>query len=217
MFKNIKLIIFDLDGTMINSAKDIMISNNLTLKKFGFKPISYQNVKNIIGQGIMANIVKSLHMQKISPTEDLKKKMYKYFFFYYKKHVYVKSKPYPGLITFLQNLKKKNYKLAVCSNKLEALTRIVLKKSKLIKYFDYIAGGDTFVYKKPHPSVLNNIVKKFKISKKEVLFIGDSEHDYESAKNSKVKFCLKLNGFTNKPVSFFKDAYRIKKYTKKII
>lgn len=107
--------------------------------------------------------------------------------------------------------------MAVCSNKLEALTRIVLKKSKLIKYFDYIAGGDTFVYKKPHPSVLNNIVKKFKISKKEVLFIGDSEHDYESAKNSKVKFCLKLNGFTNKPVSFFKDAYRIKKYTKKII
>ena len=213
MFKNIKLIIFDLDGTMINSAKDIMISNNLTLKKFGFKPISYQNVKNIIGQGIMANIVKSLHMQKISPTEDLKKKMYKYFFFYYKKHVYVKSKPYPGLITFLQNLKKKNYKLAVCSNKLEALTRIVLKKSKLIKYFDYIAGGDTFTHKKPHPSVLNNIVKKFKISKQEALFIGDSEHDYESAKNSKVKFCLKLNGFTNKPVSFFKGAYRIKKYT----
>jgi phosphoglycolate phosphatase len=80
MFKNIKLIIFDLDGTMINSAKDIMISNNLTLKKFGFKPISYQNVKSIIGQGIMANIIKSLHMQKISPTEQLKKKMYKFFF-----------------------------------------------------------------------------------------------------------------------------------------
>lgn len=213
MFNNIKLIIFDLDGTMINSAKDIMISNNLTLKKFGFKPISYQNVKSIIGQGIMANIIKSLHMQNISPTEQLKKKMYKFFFSYYKKHVYVKSKPYPGLVTFLKNLKKKNYKLAVCSNKLEALTRIVLKKSKLIKYFDYIAGGDTFAYKKPHPSVLNNIVKKFKISKQEALFIGDSEHDYESAKNSKVKFCLKLNGFTNKPVSFFKGAYRIKKYT----
>ncbi len=213
MFKNIKLIIFDLDGTMINSAKDIMISNNLTLKKFGFKPISYQNVKSIIGQGIMANIVKSLHMQKISPTEQLKKKMYKFFFSYYKKHVYVKSKPYPGLASFLKNLKKNNYKLAVCSNKLEALTRIVLKKSKLIKYFDYIAGGDTFAHKKPHPSVLNNIVKKFKISKQEALFIGDSEHDYESAKNSKVKFCLKLNGFTNKPVSFFKGAYRIKKYT----
>ena len=213
MFNNIKLIIFDLDGTMINSAKDIMISNNLTLKKFGFKPISYQNVKSIIGQGIMANIVKSLHMQKISPTEELKKKMYKFFFSYYKKHVYVKSKPYPGLVTFLKNLKKNNYKLAVCSNKLEALTRIVLKKSKLIKYFDYIAGGDTFDYKKPHPGVLNNIVKKFKISKQEALFIGDSEHDYESAKNSKVKFCLKLNGFTNKPVSFFKGAYRIKKYT----
>ena len=68
MLKNIKLVIFDLDGTMINSAKDIMVSNNLTLKKFGFKPISYANVKSIIGQGIMVNIIKSLQMQNVEAT-----------------------------------------------------------------------------------------------------------------------------------------------------
>ena len=214
MLKNIKLIIFDLDGTMINSAKDIMVSNNLTLKKFGFKPISFAKVKSIIGQGIMVNIIKSLQMQNVQPTERLTNKMYKFFFSYYKNHVYVQSKPYPGLESFIKKLRKNNYKLAVCSNKLEALTKIVLRKSKLIQYFDFVVGGDTYAYKKPHPSVLNNIIKKFKISKKEAIFIGDSEHDYESAKNSKIKFCLKLNGFTNKPLSFFKNVYKIKNYSK---
>ena len=77
-----------------------------------------------------------------------------------------------------------------------------------------MVGGDTYAYKKPHPSVLNNIVKKFKIKKSQAVFIGDSEHDYESAKNSNIKFCLKLNGFTNKPVSFFKNAHKIKNYSK---
>jgi len=146
----------------------------------------------------------------------LKEKMYRYFFSFYKKNVYVKSSLYPGLLLFLKELKKNKIQLAVCSNKLEGLTRIALKKSKLINYFDFVAGGDTFAHKKPHPSVLNNIVKKFKILKKQTLFIGDSEHDFHSAKNSKVKFCLKLNGFTNKPISFFKGAYKIKRYSQNL-
>ena len=130
--------------------------------------------------------------------------MYDYFFSFYKKNIYVKSKIYFGLYSLLKRLKKKNYKLAVCSNKLEELTKIVLKKAKLSKYFDLVVGGDTFVHKKPHPSVLNNIINKFKIDKKKALFIGDSEHDYQSAINSNINFCLKKNGFTKKPVSYFK-------------
>jgi len=124
---------------------------------------------------------------------------------------------YPGLKSFLKKLDEKNYKLAVCSNKLEELTKIVLKKTKLSKYFDFVAGGDTFTHRKPHPSVLNNVVKKFKINKKKALFIGDSEHDYHSAKNSNIKFCLKTKGFTNKPVSYFNKSLKIKAYTDKII
>ena len=211
-FKNFELIIFDLDGTLIDSVKDIMIANNKTLVKFGYKPISFKNVKHIIGQGIRANIIKSLMMQDIKVLKEKENEMYKYFFSFYKKNLYVKSKIYVGLCSFLKKLKKKNYKLAVCSNKLEELTKKVLKKTNLLKYFDYVAGGDTFAHKKPHPSVLNNVIKKFKVNKKKVLFIGDSEHDYESAINSNIKFCLKTNGFTNKPISFFKQSIILKKY-----
>jgi phosphoglycolate phosphatase-like HAD superfamily hydrolase len=64
---------------------------------------------------------------------------------------------------------------------------------------------------------LNNVIKKFKVDKRKVLFIGDSEHDYEFAINSNIKFCLKTNGFTNKPISFFKKSIKIKKYTTKFI
>ena len=215
--KNFELIIFDLDGTLVNSAKDIMIANNKTLVKFGYKPISFKNVKDIIGQGIRVNITRSLKMQKIKISKKKENEMHDYFFSFYKKNLFIESKVYVGLKSFLKKLDKKNYKLAVCSNKLEELTKIVLKKTKLSKYFDFVAGGDTFTHRKPHPSVLNNVVKKFKINKKKALFIGDSEHDYHSAKNSNIKFCLKTKGFTNKPVSYFNKSLKIKAYTDKII
>ena len=215
--KNFELIIFDLDGTLVNSAKDIMIANNKTLVKFGYKPISFKNVKDIIGQGIRVNITRSLKMQNIKISKKKENEMHDYFFSFYKKNLFIESKVYVGLKSFLKKLDKKNYKLAVCSNKLEELTKIVLKKTKLSKYFDFVAGGDTFTHRKPHPSVLNNVVKKFKINKKKALFIGDSEHDYHSAKNSNIKFCLKTKGFTNKPVSYFNKSLKIKAYTDKII
>ena len=211
--KKKKLIIFDLDGTLVDSQTDILIANNLTLQKFGYKTISYNKVKSIIGQGIMGNIIKSLAIQKVKASNQQKQDMYDYFFSYYKKNVYVKSKPYPGIKNLLNKLQK-NYKLAVCSNKLEKLTKIVLQKSDLKKYFDFVAGGDTFKFKKPHPSVLNNVVKKFKINKKDALFVGDSEHDYHAAQNSKIDFCLKQGGYTNKKISFFKNAAKIKDYRK---
>ena len=156
-------------------------------------------------------------MQNVKINKKKENEMYDFFFSFYKKNLYVKSKIYGGLNSFLKNLKKQGYKLAVCSNKLEVLTKIVLKKTKLLKYFDFVAGGDTFAHRKPHPSVLNNIIKNFKINKNNVLFIGDSEHDYHSALNSNIKFCLKTKGFTNKPISFFKKSYKLKSYTNKII
>ena len=215
--KKFELIIFDLDGTLVDSAKDIMIANNKTLEKFGYKPISFKNVKHIIGQGIRVNIIRSLKMQNVKINKKKENEMYDFFFSFYKKNLYVESKIYGGLNSFLKNLKKQGYKLAVCSNKLEVLTKIVLKKTKLLKYFDFVAGGDTFAHRKPHPSVLNNVIKNFKINKNNVLFIGDSEHDYYSALNSNIKFCLKTKGFTNKPISFFKKSYKLKSYTNKII
>jgi len=82
----------------------------------------------------------------------------------------------------------------------------------LKQYFDFVAGGDTFKFKKPHPSVLNNVIKKFNMNKKDALFVGDSEHDYHSAQNSKIDFYLKQGGYTNKKISFFKNAVKIKDY-----
>ena len=208
---NKKLIIFDLDGTLVDSGGDIMTANNLTLKTFGFQPISYKKVKSIIGQGIMGNIIKSLAMQNKKVTDEQRQQMYNFFFTYYKKNVYVKSRPYPGIKRLLKRLQK-HYQLAVCSNKLEKLTKIVLHKSGLKQYFTFVAGGDTFTHKKPHPSVLLNVIKQFKLQRKDAIFIGDSEHDYHAALNSKVDFCLKLCGYTNKKISFFSKAQKIKDY-----
>ena len=84
-FKRFELIIFDLDGTLVNSAKDIMIANNKTLIKFGYKPINYRNIKNIIGQGIRVNIQKSLEIQGVRITKKKKIKCMIIFFRFIKK------------------------------------------------------------------------------------------------------------------------------------
>jgi phosphoglycolate phosphatase len=199
-----KLIIFDLDGTLVDSKMDILNANNKTLKHFGFKPITKAQVKGIVGQGIVGNINISLKMQRRTASEQLKKEMFKYFYNFYKKNLFVKSSVYAGLPTLLKKLKKKRIKIAVGSNKLENLTKIVIKQSKLNQYFKIICGGNTFKHKKPHAGFLNAFIKKMKMKKKDCLFIGDSEHDYEAAHNSGVDFLLKQNGFTQKPNSFFK-------------
>jgi len=105
--KNFELIIFDLDGTLVNSAKDIMIANNKTLVKFGYKPISFKNVKDIIGQGIRVNIIRSLKMQKIKISKKKENEMHDYFFSFYKKNLFIESKVYVGLKSFLKKLEKK--------------------------------------------------------------------------------------------------------------
>lgn len=78
--KKFELIIFDLDGTLVDSAKDIMIANNKTLEKFGYKPISFKNVKHIIGQGIRVNIIRSLKMQNVKINKKKENEMYDFFF-----------------------------------------------------------------------------------------------------------------------------------------
>jgi len=199
-----KLIIFDLDGTLVDSKMDILNANNKTLKHFGFKPITKAQVKGIVGQGIMGNINISLKMQKRTASDSLKKEMFNYFYSFYKKNLFVKSSVYAGLPALLKKLKKKKIKISVGSNKLENLTKIVIKQSKLNQYFKIICGGNTFKRKKPHAGFLNAFIKKMKMKKKDCLFIGDSEHDYEAAHNSGVDFLLKQNGFTQKPNAFFK-------------
>ena len=87
-FKNFELIIFDLDGTLVDSAKDIMIANNKTLKKFGYKPISFKNVKHIIGQGIRVNITRSLKIQNVKVSKIKENEMYNDFFSFYKNQLH---------------------------------------------------------------------------------------------------------------------------------
>ena len=144
--------------------------------------------------------------------EIMKKKMVAEFLSFYSKNIDKKSKVIDGLVKFLEWAKKNNISMAVCTNKQENLATDLLKKLSIYKYFEYVAGSDTFEFNKPDPRHLTNVVEIIKGDLKKTIMVGDSEVDEMSAANAKIPFILIENGYTEKKVSEMKYDYLIKDY-----
>ena len=189
----IKNIIFDLDGTLANTAQDIISSLQYALKKKGFnKLISFKEFKKAANKGSI-KMVKNFIQKN---DNKLIKEINFNFLNYYWKNICIKSSLKSNVFSFLKTCKKKKIKLYVCTNKSEKNAKLLLKKLKILKYFNFVAGKDTFLFKKPNPLHLNMLKNKFFFKKKETIFIGDSEVDSILARNFKIKFILIKNGYT---------------------
>ena len=189
-------ILFDLDGTIINTAPDLMEAHNHVMRKFGFEEKKMADIKSLAGKGAWIMMQRSFK-EKIT-DENLKKNMTKEFIDYYAKNIDKGSKPIKGLVNFLAWAKSKKIIMAVCTNKQERLANDLLKKLDLIKYFDFVAGSDTFDFNKPDPRHLTNVVEILEGNLKKTIMVGDSEVDEMAAINAKVPFILIENGYTGK-------------------
>jgi len=205
----IKNIIFDLDGTLADTYKDIIVSLNYSLKKWGItKRVNYLIFKEIANKG-------SLYMVRAisKKNNSMCKKINDDFLHHYQHNICNKSSLKKNILNFLKYCKKNNLKLFVSTNKNEKNAILILEKLKILKYFDFIAGSDTFKYKKPSSLHLKALQKKFFFKKKETIFIGDSEVDSKSAINFKIKFILLRNGYTRMKSSEIKSHYNISNYS----
>ena len=189
-------ILFDLDGTIINTAPDLMAAHNHVMRKYGYVEKKLADVKKLAGKGAWVMMQRSF--KKEITDESLKKEMTKEFLSYYSKNIDKDSTPTRGLVKFLTWAKSKSISLAVCTNKQEKLSVDLLKKLKLIDYFDYVAGSDTFDYNKPDPRHLTNVIEILGGSIKRTLMVGDGEVDSAAAKNAKIPFILIEDGYTEK-------------------
>ena len=189
-------ILFDLDGTIVNTAPDLMAAHNHVMRKFGHSEKKLEDIKSLAGKGAWVMMQRSFKEE--IKDEKTKKEMTKEFIDFYSKNIDRNSFPIKGTIEFLKWAKNKNISMAVCTNKQERLAVDLLKKLDLFKFFEYVAGSDTFACNKPDPRHLTEVVEIIGADLNKTIMIGDSEVDAMSAYNAKVPFILVKDGYTEK-------------------
>ena len=210
-------VLFDLDGTLIDTAPDLMNAHNHVMQKFGYETKSTDEIRNLVGKGAASMIGRSLWNQarkelKKIDDEKIKSKMVDEFIDYYGKNIAVESKLLPGVLEFLKWCEKKNISMAVCTNKTEHLAVDLLKKINVYNYFEYVAGYNTFDYCKPDPRHLTNVIEIIQGDVNKSIMIGDSETDSESAKAASIPFILVEDGYTDKNINEIYHNHLIKDY-----
>ena len=198
-------VLFDLDGTLIDTAPDLMRAHNHVMQKFGYPTKSTEEIRNLVGKGAGAMIGRSIWGQakkefgKVN-DENTKKEMVKEFIDFYGKNIINESTLINGVKEFLKWCKESNISMAVCTNKQEHLSNDLLKKIGIYNYFEYVAGSDTFDYCKPDPRHLTSVVEILDGDIKKTIMIGDSETDANAAKAAEIPIILLKDGYTEKNI-----------------
>ena len=210
-------IIFDLDGTLVDTAPDLMNAHNYVMKKFGFETKTSEDIKNLVGKGAKSLIGRSVWGQarkELSKVNDeaIKKEMVTEFINYYSKNIANESKLVNGALEFLNWCKKNNISMGVCTNKQEYLAVDLLKKIKIYDYFEYVAGSNTFEFCKPDPRHLTNVIEIMQGDIKKSIMIGDSETDGNAAKAAGIPFILLEDGYTEKNVNEISHNHLIRDF-----
>ena len=205
-------LVFDLDGTLVDTAPDLMMAHNHVMKKYGYEEKPVETIKRIAGRGAASLLLESLDAQgnllKKNPINDAKhKEMTEEFINFYRQNISGHSVIRKNVISLLKWCKEKNIICAVCTNKREDLAIKLLKDINLYQYFDYVAGADTFDYRKPDPRHLTDILDILGIEKKNSIMLGDSETDANTAKAAGIFFILITDGYTEKKLN---DIYHDK-------
>ena len=173
-----------------------MAAHNHVMRKYGHTEKRLEDIKSLAGRGAWVMMQRSFKEE--IKNEKMKKEMTKEFIDFYSKNIDRNSIPINGSIDFFKWAKSKNISMAVCTNKQEKLAVDLLKKLDIYKYFEYVAGSDTFSYNKPDPRHLTDVVEIIGGDLKKTIMIGDSEVDATSAHNENLPFVLVREGYTEK-------------------
>ena len=210
-------ILFDLDGTLVDTAPDLMAAHNHVMKKFGYSTRSVDEIRNLVGKGASVLIGRSIwgsakkEFSRIT-DEKIKNEMVKEFISFYGKNIVKDSKLIKGVLEFLKWAKSKNISMGVCTNKQEHLAIDLLKKIEIYDFFEYVAGGNTFEYCKPDPRHLTSIIEIMNGDIKKSLMVGDSENDADAAKSAGIPMILVEDGYTDKKIDQIYHNHLIKDF-----
>ena len=198
------IIVFDLDGTLIDTAPDLIDTLNVVFTREGLPPVAYETARNLIGGGARAMIANGIAAEG-RVLEPLKlEQMFDDFIAHYSAHVADRSRPFPGLVGALDALAVGGYQFAVCTNKLERLSVLLLEKLELADRFEAICGQDTFGIQKPEPEILRRTIAAAGGSPQRAIMIGDSLTDICTARAASIPVIAVDFGYSERPVSEYK-------------
>ena len=198
-------ILFDLDGTLADTAPDLMKAHNHVMNKFGYSSKSMDEIRNLVGRGAAVMIGRSIwgsarkELSKIS-DEKIKKDMTKEFIKFYENNLVVETQLLNGVEKFLLWAKSNDISMGVCTNKQEHLAIELLKKINIYDFFDYVTGGNTFDFCKPDPRHITNMVEIMGGDISKTIMIGDSENDADAARAANIPMILLEDGYTDKKI-----------------
>jgi len=204
-------LVFDLDGTLVDTAPDLVAAANHVLDHVGLPPIDAQSLRPYIGNGAKYMIEKATAAAKLSEAE--REVLLERFMDYYATHIAVGSRPFEGAVDALERFKAEGAKLAVCTNKREGMSRQLLDTLNLSRFFAAIAGRDTLPTCKPDPEALLGTIGLAGGQASQAIMIGDSKVDIATAKAARVPVIAVSFGYTDTPIETFEpdaiiDHYR---------
>ena len=210
-------ILFDLDGTLVDTAPDLLTAHNHVMEKFGYKTKNLDQIKDLVGKGAAVMLGRSVWgsaRKELSKIDDkkIKDKMVKEFIDFYGKNIVVKSKLINGVYSFLRWANSNDISMGVVTNKQEHLAIDLLKKIKIYDFFEYVAGRNTFEYCKPDPRHLTNTIEVMNGTINKSLMIGDSENDADAAKSAGIPMILLEDGYTEKKIEQIHNDHIIKDF-----
>ena len=199
------LLVFDLDGTLVDSVMDLRAALNEVLRERGHRALSRAEVKHMIGDGVPTLVARALAASGADPAEA--PMALPRFLEIYEANPTQLSRPYPGVPETLATLRRRGYRTAICTNKPQQATLAVMQGLDLLPLFDGVAGGDRFPVRKPHPGHLLQLIAELGARPEASAMIGDNENDAAAARSAAVPLVLVRYGYARvEPESLAADA-----------
>jgi phosphoglycolate phosphatase len=194
-------VVFDLDGTLIDTAPDLVDTLNVVFTRAGLPPVPFTAARNMIGGGARVMIERGIEAQGRPPIAAEIDRLLRDFIDHYTAHIADRSRPFPGLASALERLTARGCALAVCTNKLEALSRQLLAALDLAKHFAAICGQDTLGMQKPDPEMLRQTILRAGGRPDCAVMVGDSATDIRIARAAGIPVIAVKFGYTEIPVA----------------
>jgi phosphoglycolate phosphatase len=199
-----RTVVFDLDGTLVDTAPDLINALNFILDREGLPPVPLKSARTMIGAGVRRLLERGLEVDgRNAGVEDINR-LTDDFIDYYAAHIADASRPFEGLESALDNLQAQGYRFAVCTNKLEWLSKRLLDRLGLSARFAAICGADTFGISKPDPAILQQTVARAGGQLSTAIMVGDAGPDIGVARRAGIPVIGVEFGYTDVPIADLK-------------